>query len=290
MAVTRKQIIRSSYRLLGGLILVYLLTRIDFHLLWDHVRQVRIWPLLLSALLVVPMTLGKAYRWRIFLRDYGIDLSLSQTLLIYFKGYSLGTVTPGQIGELVKIYEVQRLRPEAKREQVFWTILNDRVYDLSVLWLFCLPAFFLGRMPLRLPLWLLLAVAGLSIALAYCPNLPFRFVRRRRIVQMNRRYGLNLALSIAVTIVILVRSVLVFQAVRVPVSMWEVALFQPVVNVVSLLPISISGFGTREAVLIYFFAPFGVAAEQMMVVGLLMGLIFFILNGLIGSVLIALKR
>ncbi|OPZ67980.1 MAG: hypothetical protein BWY83_02449 [bacterium ADurb.Bin478] len=77
---------------------------------------------------------------------------------------------------------------------------------------------------------------------------------------------------------------------RVPVSMWEVALFQPVVNVVSLLPISISGFGTREAVLIYFFAPFGVAAEQMMVVGLLMGLIFFILNGLIGSVLIALKR
>jgi glycosyltransferase 2 family protein len=288
--MSKKQLFRYSYRLLGLLILAYLLIKLDYRILYNHLREIRLWPLLLSVILVVPMTVGKAIRWQVFLKDHHIHLSLRDSLVVYFKGYALGTITPGQIGELIKTYEVKRLRPDASKERVFMTIVNDRIYDLSMLWLCCLPAFIWGRMPFHAPAWLVAIMILVSVIFAYYPNLPLFPFKKKLSYGLNTRYAFNFGLSLAITAVIMWRSVLIFQALNVTVPLVQILLYLPWVNIISLLPISISGFGTREAILVYFFTPFQVSTEQMVLVGLLMGLIFFILNGVIGSIFMAVKH
>jgi hypothetical protein len=58
---------------------------------------------------------------------------------------------------------------------------------------------------------------------------------------------------------------------------------------VTLLPISISGLGTRDAALIAMFAPAGIIAEQAVAYSTLFFLTFYIAGGLIGAVAYQIK-
>jgi hypothetical protein len=62
-----------------------------------------------------------------------------------------------------------------------------------------------------------------------------------------------------------------------------------VAGVITLLPISFSGLGTRDAILIALFAPLGLAAEQAVAFSTLFFLTFYVGGGIIGAVAWQLK-
>ena len=62
-----------------------------------------------------------------------------------------------------------------------------------------------------------------------------------------------------------------------------------VAGVITLLPISFSGLGTRDAILILLFAPLGLAAEQAVAYSTLFFLTFYVAGGIMGAIAWQLK-
>ncbi len=53
--------------------------------------------------LLIPMVVIKAIRWRILLRCYDIELSFRDSVSMYATGIVFSAVTPGRVGDMVKI-------------------------------------------------------------------------------------------------------------------------------------------------------------------------------------------
>ena len=63
-----------------------------------------------------------------------------------------------------------------------------------------------------------------------------------------------------------------------------ITLFTAIANLISLIPISISGLGTREASLIYLFSLINVKPELAVSYALLVFIVFFLCGGIMGAV------
>ncbi len=288
--MSKKELIHNFYRFIGLGILIFILSRLDYKIVYQCVLNIDYIPLLLSIVLVIPVVATKALRWKRFLGDYGINLSWRDSIIVYFEGYGLGTVTPGQVGELVKILKVIELQKQAKKSQIFATIINDRIYDISSLTIFCFPFLLFGGLLDDFPKVILIPIMVVFFVLAYNPNLVLILFKNKIKYRLNQRYLQSFCLSLLVTTIIIVRGVLIFVAVGISVPVLKIGMYLPCVNLISLLPISISGFGTREAVIIYFFSSWNIEQEQLVLAGLLMGLIFFVMNGIIGSLVMVVRK
>ncbi len=82
----------------------------------------------LLALSLVNYTL-RALRWYVYTRAIGVDLGLWQVLRHYLGGFAL-TMTPGRLGELVRVRWIAR-ESGAKMERTAPLVLIDRAADLA---------------------------------------------------------------------------------------------------------------------------------------------------------------
>ncbi len=74
---------------------------------------------------------------------------------------------------------------------------------------------------------------------------------------------------------------MIFLSLNVTVPIRTILIFMPLIMLISLIPITVSGFGTREASIILFFSKFA-SAETLLSVGLLVSFTNYILPSLIG--------
>jgi uncharacterized protein (TIRG00374 family) len=74
------------------------------------------------------------------------------------------------------------------------------------------------------------------------------------------------------------------RALAVDIGMTYLAMCLSIAGVITLLPISFSGLGTRDAILIALFAPLGVAAEQAVAYSALFFLTFYVGGGIVGAI------
>ena len=68
-----------------------------------------------------------------------------------------------------------------------------------------------------------------------------------------------------------------------------IVFFMAISSLISMVPISISGLGTRDAVLIYLFSLLGLKAELAVSYALIFFLAFFVCSGLMGIVALWIK-
>jgi uncharacterized protein (TIRG00374 family) len=78
-----------------------------------------------------------------------------------------------------------------------------------------------------------------------------------------------LTASVAYQLVVMVAVFLAVHTLGLPVGWTAVLAYFPVVSIVQVLPITVGGLGTREATLVYFLHPLGVASADAVALGLL---------------------
>ena len=81
---------------------------------------------------------------------------------------------------------------------------------------------------------------------------------------------------------------LVARAIGVTISVWYFVLFVPIVSVVLMLPVSMSGLGVREGAYVYLFGQAGVSTAQALTMSLLIYALR-VVAGLVGGLLYALQ-
>lgn len=229
----------------------------------------------LTAALLLPALL-LALRWWILLRGQGLRLPFRRVFLVNYAGTFFNNLLPGGVGgDLTKA--VLASAGESRKAAVVATVLLDRVIGLVVLVFLgsaCL-APFAGRF--REPA-LPAAVFGLAGAmlLGYAAyfnpalrrmlsgRLPFERTLRaldevfRSARADRRRTALAAGISLcsqAATILIIYGMARALGIREIP--LWQFFVFEPIIFVVTALPISVGGWGVQEAVYAYLFGVLG---------------------------------
>jgi uncharacterized protein (TIRG00374 family) len=294
--------------LIGLGILAIIILQLDLKATIATLAQVR-WGYLLLAIAADPIQFGlKAWRWRELLKLQHIDYSLRDTFLAFMAGLFLGLVTPGRVGEMSKALYLKQDR-DLPVSAGLANVLMDRLFDLYTILVLgtlglvlfqLLPGWVLALLAiatmgaLAMPLALLsdrLAEWGLMIA----RQLPVARRYDARLTQATGRFqeGLRplltpglvvpLLLTVAAYIVFFGQAWLLAQSLILDIGILYLAMCLSIAGVITLLPISFSGLGTRDAILIVLFAQRGLAAEQAVALSTLFFLTFYVGGGLIGG-------
>jgi uncharacterized protein (TIRG00374 family) len=295
-------------RLVGVGLLILLLWQLDMTTTIVALRGANPYLVAVAVLLNLPMVLCKSIRWQALLASQQIGYGIRSAYLAYFGSIYIGFLTPGRLGEFVKINHL-RHDCQVSTGQALSSVLADRLFDLSTL----LIVGGMALLTLGSARTELAALAGMLLVLVL-PLLLFlndqTFERIKRLgsnsnllsqrvfadqgLLMELRRGLlqlNLLwLVAAIGLTILAYAIFFGQcyllalALNMSVSFLTASYAVALGNLITLLPISIAGVGTRDAVIIAYLAPANISAPIALSFSLLVFLTFYLGGGLIGAV------
>ena len=277
-------------------LLALLVSRSDTPRLWGYVRSASV-PWLLGAIgLYFLMILASAWRWGLLLAAQGVEVpgrTLTSSFLVatFFNNF-----LPSNIGgDVVRIADTARAA--GSRTLAATVVLADRGLGLLGLILLAAiaatvaggPGLADGPVP---AVWLWAGFAAATAAAAPALLLPGGLVRLlapiRRIhpewigPRLERLGGVLarfrdapgpllacFAGAVLVQLLLVGFYAAVAHAIGVGVSPWHMAVVVPVSFVVQMIPLSVNGFGLREATFSFYFARLGLPIEAALVISLL---------------------
>jgi hypothetical protein len=247
--------------------------------------------LLLFPVFTAAIILIRGYRWQYLMRLVGIRYSMARSGAVWTIGFFAAAITPGKVGDAVRAFYVSQ---ETGRNvgECFLTVFIDRLMDLVTVVLFGIVTILLfSYQYIRIPsIWVILlaSLGGLFlIFLLLNRNVTKTLVRPVFTVFFPKKYKETLSMSFNSfydSLALYVREwkgtlkaflltvgywVLVFGLawyvafiMGIEVSFYYIVIIMPIVTLVELIPISVSGLGTREATVIYFFSVIGIASAE----------------------------
>ncbi len=153
--------------LVSVVLLVALARQVPLHEAGAALARVRLSTLVTCVALAMVGYWGRARRWSLLLDRCGITLSASASYPLTLVGTFYGLATPGRVGEFARILHVS-----APRSATLPSVVWDRVADILLLELMCVPAFLLvpaWRGPLLMAYLVLVAFTLSGIALLASP-------------------------------------------------------------------------------------------------------------------------
>jgi hypothetical protein len=295
-------------RLVGIALFAYILIfRIDLSGLSTVLSKLKILPLLFSIILAFPFIFIKASRWSFILKDFNISLSGKKSFPLYAIGLFAGHATPGQLGEFSKAIFMKKLGYTYDSSII--SILFDRIFDLFILLLLALVGavafreLLVGQISIFIFSFvvislLLLLVASTRIRAYLMSTLGASLLPKKlkeglhnssiwqRItkIKLNRNTLLNaLILSLLAFTIAFFRYYLLILSLNITISFWFFIGSVAIASVVSFIPVSFAGIGTRDATLIYLFGYLGLMQEQAVSFSLLI-LLLLLVNMIIGFI------
>ena len=246
------------------------------------------------VLLAIAISAGK---WGLILRARRHPLPYHALLRLYFIGLFFNNVLPTAVGgDAVRAWETTKETGEVP--EAIASVVSERLIAgvaLGFTALLGLPFMEADARTVQMVLVFLLVDVGL-VALFLVPRvaegivgktLPNRFALVRDMVTQTVQVVRDTLRQPGLFLVILLLSVLfqicvagvnaaIFYALGAPVSLAQCIIFTPMIFTVAMLPISISGFGVREAAYWYFFSQVGVTQGDAIATSLL----FFVVVGI----------
>lgn len=124
--------VRNYIRYLGILFLIVILTNIDVKLLLKYLSNINPFLCLLVLILNVPQFFIKSLRWNQLLKQQKIIYPAFDTFQIYISSIFIGFITPGRLGEFIKVVYVKSDKGISLSKGMS-SVLIDRLCDLYLL-------------------------------------------------------------------------------------------------------------------------------------------------------------
>ena len=291
------------WRLAGILILAYLAFKIDWSQFRAAFSRVCISLIIGAVLLNIPILFLKAWRWKSLLDIQSYRVGMYQSVMAYLSGMFLGIVTPGQVGEFSKALYLRQLGICSVLDASV-SVLFDRVLDLFILLLLALIALIVI---VPFPGSVLAGLIGLTIFVTcagvfliwekYLTFLIERIVPRifpakiasgmttfyNRLMQFRKPKTLvPLLMTVAAQALVFYQCVIIAMAFGIESLQWHIVPIIAITNLIAVLPISISGLGTREATLVFLMGPYGVGSATAVAYSIGILVTAYIGSGMIG--------
>jgi uncharacterized membrane protein YbhN (UPF0104 family) len=256
---------------------------------WRHLEPV--W-LLLSFVSCAAMLAVRSAKWRWLLADTGHDRGAAQAVRSLFGSYTLGTLTPGRLGDLARCAFV----PEYSRKKVLEITLIDRAFDLFAVLTFaaasCVFLFSKLTGAITLCLWLsaCIWVSRAGLPLLSKPSWLPRRLREHWLdfasALLAIRHGHYAAWALAASLCDLATLSFLLRAFHQH-SLLAAFVAFPWLTLASGSPVSLGGLGPREGISAWIFSSFSIPAATALNISLLFFGLTLLLPSVAGGVWLA---
>ena len=247
------------------------------------------WYLLIALLLQLASNTVAASRWYLIMSRIGFGQSWSFFLKSYFKGAFFNQGLPTSIGgDGLRILDCSRGKGTA--EDAFYGVFIDRIIGLAGLLLLNITALAMNRtlLPVNVYYPLLVILSGLTAGLILLFFLrKFRFFVTGKYLgflgRLSERYfqvyssmtsiSVQLGLSILTHLLAMTAFFMIGRGVGLDFSLQVYLVLVPPVILLTILPISLAGWGVREGAMVGFFLLVGADKSRVLTFSILYGLV-----------------
>lgn len=279
---------------ISGLMVWWLLSHSDLEQLSETVMAVNVWGLVLATAMLTGLSIAQAFRWIMIIRSIGNTIRYTDALISVFIGVFFNQILPSSIGgDGIRVWRAYRLGLSVV--SAVHSVALDRLVAMLALVLMAgagLPVVFsrFGEAPERWGVPVLVAGGLCAFAvLLFFDRIPGKYVEARPLSAVTnlstdaRRVLLSqfpavpvLAISAGMHIVVALSVYIIARSLALPVEMLDCLILVPPVILLSILPISISGWGVREGAMVTAFALVGIGYDEAFALSVLFGLVIMI--------------
>ena len=302
--------------LIGPLIFIYILYKIDLNRLFGLLSSVKITFILLAIAVLPLFFLLMTLKWKKIIDSSEIKFSFKNTLISFLKGTALGVVTPGKLGELYRFKYLQRISKSSFGISLA-TVVIDRLIDLVAL-------IILGLVSVLMLVHIYaVKISVLMIVLFFCFFIlcliiltKKRYMKKilrpffRMFVPENHKemiashfhefykglksIGISTYLiCILYTLMVWTLNILVVyllgKSLMLGIPFWFMVLVVPLVTIVNLIPVSVSGLGTSQAAFIFTLSLIGISSESAVALSILV-IALSLIRAIPGAIIYAFKK
>lgn len=295
MKRNRKILLNWLIKIFGLALFLYIILKIDFLQVLESLKSFSYKDILILEILSVLIIISKGFRFHILLRNNNIKSNIKDTTIIYSIGIFLSFITPGHVGDFSKMFYLKSIN-RVSYENGFIINIVDRLFDLSVLILFsffCISDTLHSKLGLLVVFLLLLTI--IIFYLIFKNIVPLIRLLKRLLIKLRikifskneitqdsqppfdvsiRKIGLPWAISLVPNIMIFYQGYYIANILAININFLYISGIFALANIISLVPITILGLGTRDATLITMLKPFGYSS----VVALSISFSYFLFN------------
>lgn len=294
--------------LFGIAVFIVLLWKVDIQKIWTITRQIDV-----RYLIALPFTVGcvlilQTVKWQYILIKQNMNVHFKQLFRITLISFFYATITPGKVGNLIKMAYL-RDETASSLAECSSSVLVDKLLDAIVLFSFALAgayilienfndlfvlitiAFFLLFIATLLFFNKALMKRSIKTLLGFALTEKMKAKFREPFDSFYQSMPSKRALVVPLLLALLTWCLLYFQtfiialALGIHINFFLFIFLLSLGTVAGLLPITISGLGTRELVLVVVFLPYGIAPEKVVSMSLMAMLFFSYLPALISWLL-----
>ena len=289
--------------LIGIIILIGLLYKIGFMKIISSISTINPIYLLLIPVFIISGLFIQTWKWFLILKKQKIRIKFETAFRIHMIGYFYAMLTPAKLGYLLKIFYLKNETGKSTGECASGVII-DRFLDMMVLALFALAGALViintsTNALIQVSFTLLLFVTGgiflfskkvnhFTLKTAYNFIMPEKIKKQTK--QSYQDFYKNLPevtslimpflLTLINWLLIVTQTYIIVLAFSLAISYFEFLFLFPLATIAGLLPITISGLGTREITLIALFP--NVPAESLVAMSLVALILYSYAPALLG--------
>ena len=274
--------------IIGIVLFVYIISRVNISKVLEGFGRINIFLFGFTLLILGAQHFLKGIRWKIIIDSYNIRYPVLSSVKGWMIGFSLSLITPGKVGDFARAYY---LKDKLETGKSLTTVMADRVIDIFVLFVMAVIGIYFFVNSYVKDDFLLYGTYALfaafiaaiiifskkSIATKFLRQF-YRFAPKKYAVRMKKVYhdfylGLEILLkkkkriivvglvTISMWLISILTGYTLALAMGLNISYLFLLMVTPIVMIILALPISFSGIGTRDAMMIFFFSYVGISAE-----------------------------
>jgi glycosyltransferase 2 family protein len=295
-------------RFLGLIILGVILTKVE----WDQfvkATQMADQRLLVLCLPINLLTVWiKSARWRLILSMQGHPIKRLESFSICLSATFLSWITPGRLGDIARVIYVKQYNI-TNASRALSSVLIDRLFDICLYFVIAFFGLLIITPHLMANNWgwvgifVIAAILSIYILVKKHSKIESLFQSNKFFLKNSIDFskwlkpffegikdvqGKGLAKVLVFTIfgnvIFFYQFFLISKAFSISIPFFELTSIIAITSLASLLPITISGIGIREAILLYFFDPMGINFETTIAFSMGALLVIYIGGALFGAV------
>lgn len=292
---------------ISGILLFLISKKINFNELIIQAKSTSVFILVITFSLTVSKKVIESFRWKLVLESKKYKEKLIRLFSLYMIGGFFNIFLPSTLGgDTLRILYVKR--KELSLKTATSTVLFERMIGLYSIFIMAIIAISIGwnsiMVEMRLPVLVISCICTLlmtSVFILYDKILSFtkqlsskislniflKFYSYLKLFNF-KEYGAKIALicfflSIFIQLIVICITALIGYSMDLDeIGLLNYFVIMPPIWVITMLPISIGGFGVREGLFILLLAPLGIGIEQSTLLSLL-SFLPFVIVGLLGS-------
>jgi glycosyltransferase 2 family protein len=298
--------------LIGIALFLIILSRIDLGALLDILSHTNVVFLVLALLVNCVAIILKSEKWKIIVNSVKPDFPLADSVKAFFVGFAFSTITPAKLGDFIRVLYINDDR--CGLGKCISTVVIDRLIDIILLFSIAFIGIYGFSVFYHIEILsigtIVLIISGIIAGLYIVLHRPLLSALLKPFFTIfvpahlkskvtlyyddffsglftfyhdRTRFIASISIGVLSWIPPFVYGYLLALSIGIDTGVLFFVLVIPVLSLLDLLPISISGIGTRDVALIFLFGLKGISAEMAVAFSLLYLFMSYWLIALIGA-------